>query len=88
MKHSTTRNIKKKKKGQSPSKNDLLIATLSQRLSNYYGIVKTGVRKRKSPGSFLGTVLAQLGRFEVPFWRPFGFEGGPKIRPFAKINIK
>ena len=67
----------------------MLKATTSQRHSNYYGFVETGVRKKtlSRPSQF--NIRVPLGRFLVPFWRLLGFEGGPKLDYFwNKSNNK
>ena len=71
------RKAEKKEMSQSPSKNDLLKATMFQRHSNYYDFAKTGFRNIANGLYFRFGFWAPLGRFVVPFWRPLDFEGVP-----------
>ena len=66
------------------TQNDLFKATLSQRQSNYYGFVKTGFKKMKTPGSFLNTILAPRGRFWCHFWPHRISKRVPKSTSFEK----
>ena len=62
----------KQKTSQSPSKNDLLKATMCQRHEDYYGFVKTGFEKRQfyyprknmiyiGKNGNVGAILAPIG---------------------------
>ena len=67
----------KQQTSQSPSKNDLLKTTMSERHSNYYGFVKTGFRNHCLPHVFVCffDILASLN-----------FEGDLNIDHVLKIN--